>query len=103
MISWDKFGNKIWEYEPVEGLDFMADCYAMNIDDKDAIWFYYYTDFRVVQLSQSGKVSVWDCKLTGSSSLNVEYNNLLMAGGYDEDNFVWMEVLWNKIINKSNI
>jgi len=92
LISWDNKGEKVWEFEPTGDLDHMADCYAMNIDSDDKVWFYYYTEFKVIKLNEKNEFEVWDCDLSGSSSINIANNRILMADGYDGDDFQLFEI-----------
>lgn len=44
LIVWDELGNRRWESNhPI------CDCYAINIDEKEHLWFYYYTEFALVK------------------------------------------------------
>ncbi|KAB1158553.1 hypothetical protein F7018_08005 [Tenacibaculum aiptasiae] len=102
LICWNKNGQKIWEFKPTNGLDYMADCYAMNIDSDNNTWFYYYAEFPLVKLNNSKQIKFWNTDIRGSSSLNISGNKVLMADGYYEDNFILFEVKGNKLkkINK---
>lgn len=97
LICWNKDGSKIWEFEPIDELNYMADCYAMNIDSNNNIWFYYYTEFPLVKLDNAKQMKFWDTGIKGSSSLNISENNILMADGYDENNFIFLAVKENKL------
>lgn len=87
LISWDNHGNKTWEFQPVEGLNYMADCYAMNIDLKGNIWFCYYTEFPIVKLDKEKNIRFWHNEVAGSDSINVLGDRILMGEGYDNDGF----------------
>ena len=97
LICWNKNGQKIWEFEPTDGLDHMADCYAMNIDSDNNTWFYYYTEFPLVKLDNSKQIKFWNTDIGGSSSLNISDNKVLMTDGYDENNFILFEIKGNKL------
>lgn len=97
LVCWNKDGKKIWEFEPTNGLDYIADCYAMNIDSDDNTWFYYYTEFPLVKLNSSKQIEFWETKLRGSSSLNISKNMILMTEGYSGDNFILFEIKGKKL------
>jgi len=97
LICWNKIGDKIWEFEPIEGLEPMADCYAMNIDSDNNTWFYYYTEFPLVKLNSSRQIEFWENKAGGSSSINISGNRILMAEGYDGNNFELFEITGKKL------
>lgn len=97
LICWNDKGEKIWEFEAPDGLEHMADCYAMNIDSDNNTWFYYYTEFPLVKLTTSKQIEFWETNVGGSSSLNISGSNILMDNGYDKSNFVLFEVKENKL------
>ena len=97
LICWNKEGEKVWEFEPTNGLDHMSDCYAMNIDSENNTWFYYYTEFPLVKLNSSKQIKFWETKIGGSSSLNISDNKILMADGYDDNNFLLFEINGEKL------
>lgn len=103
LICWNKEGKKIWEFEPTDGLDHISDCYAMNIDLENNTWFYYYTEFPLVKLSDSKQIDFWGTKIEGSSSLNISDNKILMADGYDSNNFVLFEINGKKLKKSKKI
>ena len=43
----------------------ICDCYAMNIDEQDNVWYYYYPDFKLVCL-KSGEEKDWNPHISGS-------------------------------------
>lgn len=103
LICWNDKGEKIWEFEPINGLEHMADCYAMNIDSDNNTWFYYYTEFPLVKLNNSKQIEFWETKIEGSSSLNISDTKVLMDNGYDDNNFVLFEVKGDKLKKSKKI
>lgn len=97
LICWNKDGKKIWEFEPIDGLNYMADCYAMNIDSDNNIWFYYYTEFPLAKLDNSKQIKFWTTSIEGSSSLNISDKRILMGGAYGMNNFTLFEIKGNKL------
>ncbi|MDE5884348.1 MAG: hypothetical protein K2H29_04635 [Oscillospiraceae bacterium] len=45
LIIWDDAGQMIWDAEKYGILEY----YAMNIDDAENLWFYYYPDFHLIR------------------------------------------------------
>ena len=103
LICWNKDGQQIWEFEPIDGLDYMTDCYAMNIDADNNIWFYYYTDFPLVKLDNSKEIKFWNTDGRGSSSLNISDNKILMADGYRQNDFILFEIQGDKFMKTKKV
>lgn len=82
LILWDKTGSKLYEYSPVYPLDFMADCYALNVVSNQETWCYYYTDFPLVQIRNGEVVRSWNSAVSGSHGFAVCQNYILFQGGY---------------------
>lgn len=45
IIKWDGQGNILWKNKKYD----ICDCYVMTVDDRENLWFYYYTDFDLVK------------------------------------------------------
>jgi hypothetical protein len=45
LIVWSDVGVKLWENKKHK----IYDCYAINLGSHDELWFYFYTDFNLVQ------------------------------------------------------
>ncbi len=103
LICWSINGDKVWEFEPINGLDHMADCYAMNIDLENNVWFYYYSEFPIVKLNRERQIKFWESNISGSSSLNISNNKILMAGGYDDNDFTLFEINGNNLKRSKKI
>ena len=43
LVVWSKDGKVVWEAD--RGI---CDCYAVNIDDSERLWYYFYTEFELV-------------------------------------------------------
>ena len=50
-----KSGQKIWDYEPPEGFDPIADCYALNVSSS-GVWSHYYSDFPIAHINSDWHV-----------------------------------------------
>ena len=63
LVVWDKDGNIIWNAD-----DGIYDCYAMNIDDTERLWYYYYDKFELVCTDLNSK-KVYQPNIEGSRML----------------------------------
>lgn len=79
LVVWDSEGQRIWENKH----RFIMDCYAMNIDEQQNLWYYYYTDFDLVRTDFQGE-RVYRPGIKGISKfLLTKGNQLICDGGYD--------------------
>jgi hypothetical protein len=103
LVSYDLRGRVVWAFEPPDGLDAIADCYALNVAH-DAAWAYYYTDFPVVQV-QAGKVRAWKNQIGGANALAVDGRRLVLWGGYGDkqSRCVFQEIAGDSLVNSSEL
>jgi hypothetical protein len=88
LVAWDSAGNKVYEFEPRDGLDSICDCYALNVESEKDVWLYYYTEFPLVRLRRREIESVWKMPLGGSGAFAVSAGHALFRGGYkDQDTY----------------
>ncbi len=84
LIAWDAVGEKLYEFQPSGGLDSICDCYALNVESEEDVWFYYYTEFPLVHLRSYGIQSIWKMPLGGCHAFAIAGNHALFRGGYKE-------------------
>lgn len=84
LVAWDSAGNKLYEFEPRDGLDSICDCYALNVESEDDVWLYYYTAFPLVRLRRRQIESVWKIPLRGSDAFAVSAGHALFHCGYKD-------------------
>lgn len=84
LNCFNRCGELIWRFSAPEGLDEIADCYAMNVDG-DNVWLCYYTDFAFVRVDKNKKKHVWKNQVHGAHALAVDGDRVLLFGGYDKD------------------
>ena len=84
LVAWDSHGRKLYEYEPADGLDFISDCYALNVESDSNTWLYYYTEFPLVLLRDQRIESHWDIPVSGSRAFAVSNGLALFSGGYND-------------------
>jgi hypothetical protein len=88
LVAWDSAGNKVYEFQPRDGLDSICDCYALNVESEEDVWLYYYTEFPLVRLRRREIESVWKMPLGGSGAFAVSRGHALFCGGYkDRDTY----------------
>ena len=84
LVAWDQEGTKLYEFEPTNGLDFICDCYALNVSSDDDVWLYYYTEFPLVHLNSRCVRSSWKVPVSGSHAFAISQRYALFAGGYKQ-------------------
>jgi hypothetical protein len=80
IVVFDAAGAQRWAFEPREGAPDIADCYALNVDDREA-WACYYTDFPLVRIAD-GVMTSWKTELAGLRAFAVGQGRVLAVGGY---------------------
>jgi len=100
IIKWSQTGQKLWEDEKYS----ICDCYAINIDEQDNLWFYYYTDFNLVKTDYNSDI-VYTPNISGSHGflLSKSQTALLFHKGYGEKGFSMMKKTHNSLSNPSDI
>lgn len=93
LILWSKFGEKLYEYEPVGSLDYIFDCYALNVPNNNEAWFYYYSEFPLVKIQNQEITNIWSTNVGGSDGFAIWENFVLFRGGYsDHDQYALYEL-----------
>ncbi|MEM7111354.1 MAG: hypothetical protein AAF614_02910 [Chloroflexota bacterium] len=89
LVLWDGIGNKLYEYSPVGSLDYIIDCYALNVTSNQEVWCCYYTEFPLVRLQNQAVIANWNSRVSGSDGFAVWKDFVLFRGGYkDHDQYV---------------
>ena len=80
VIIWDENGNRIKEASRK-----IYDCYAMNIDDSNNIWYYYYDEFKLIK-DQGNHEFEYEPGIIGADIffISADEQTALFNGGYDE-------------------
>ena len=94
VCAWTMDGRIIWRSERE-----IDDCYAINIDENSNLWYYYYSDFRLIRTDFKTETE-YDPSVEGAESLAVAENGrfLIMDGGYDNsDTFYVCRISGNQI------
>jgi hypothetical protein len=80
VIVWDEMGNHI-----KEASHNIWDCYAMNIDDSNNIWYYYYDEFKLIK-DQGNHEFEYEPGIIGADIffISADEQTALFNGGYNE-------------------
>ena len=84
LVEWTLDGKKNYEFEPSDGLDYMADCYSLNIDLNEDVWCCYYTEFPIVRIKDRAIADYWESPVQGASRFTVSFPYVLFVGGYED-------------------
>jgi hypothetical protein len=88
LVAWDAAGNRLYDFQPNDGLDSICSCYALNVESEEDVWLYYYTEFPLVHLHGREINSVWKMALKGSRAFAISAGHALFCGGYkDRDTY----------------
>lgn len=80
LIVWDRQGREVWK----NGTYPIWDCYAMNLDDQENLWFYYYDEFNLVRTNFRSGDRVFKPRHDGMTDFLVTASGrgILTDGGY---------------------
>jgi hypothetical protein len=84
LVCYDRHGKKVWSFDPPNGFESMADCYALNVA-KSGVWACYYTEFPIVCIDSRWHFRGWVTDLRGVRAIAVSSEALLAYGGYGEN------------------
>ena len=100
LVVWNNTGQRIWQNEKYA----MYDCYAINIDEQENLWFYYYDDFNLVR-TDFKKDLVYHPEINGMNSfLLTKGNQILCDGGYNKHGqFIKMDILHDRLENTETV
>ena len=80
LVVWDRDGRIIWEADSD-----ICDCYALNIDNNERLWYYFYTEFELV-CTDLQKETVYQPDISGSCMfiLTDDGQSVIFDKGYDD-------------------
>jgi hypothetical protein len=90
LALWNKSGELLYEYTPSEGLDWMCDCYALNVVSNEEAWCYYYTQFPLVRICNQQIQAFWDCPVQGAGGFALWQDMVLFRGDYDNRDLYYL-------------
>ncbi len=91
LIVWDRNGQPIWKNKTYP----IWDCYAMNLDDQENLWFYYYSEFNLVRMNFRSGDRVFKPQRDGMTAflITASGRGILTDGGYgDHSQFHYYEL-----------
>jgi len=85
LAAWDADGECTYRFHPdAAGLDYICDCYALNVADDRETWLYYYNQFPLVLLRGRRIARYWHVPISGASAFAARGEHALFTGGYGE-------------------
>lgn len=78
LIVWNSDGEVKWKADRD-----ICDCYAVNVDDYNNLWYYYYTEFELVK-TDFLKEKVYKPQIEGASGflITADAGKVIFDGGY---------------------
>jgi hypothetical protein len=87
LVRFDAHGTPTYEFQPTAGLDWISDCYALNVESSEAVWFYYYTPFLLVRLRKDAIDGFWRTGVAGAQAFAVRGNLVVIHAGYQQNDW----------------
>lgn len=100
LVVWDCMGHRIWENEKY----WIMDCYAINVDEQENLWFYYYADDDLVWTNFEKDI-VYHPEIEGMTKfLITKGKQLLCDGGYNNHGqFHKIDILHDCLANMETV
>lgn len=95
LIAWHMDGSIKYRYEPIAGLDYICDCYALNVVSNHTSYCYYYTEFPLVKIKNHEIVDYWHVPISGSHAFAIYRNFALFLGDYQTQTTLFLLSLNN--------
>ncbi|MGE4158425.1 MAG: hypothetical protein AB7F75_04940 [Planctomycetota bacterium] len=95
LVAWTQTGEKLYDYIPGT-LDYISDCYSMNVESDDVTWIHYYTEFPLVKIRDFKIEAHWDIPNGGSKAFAIYKDFALMSGAYGEQSYSLLEIAKDK-------
>lgn len=85
LAAWDSSGECTYRFHPdLAGLDYICDCYALNVADDRETWLYYYNQFPLVLVRECRVSRYWNVPVAGAHAFAVRREHALFTGGYEQ-------------------
>ncbi|MFJ6572586.1 hypothetical protein ACIQNU_34765 [Streptomyces sp. NPDC091292] len=82
--QWSSTGEPVREYKPGPGLEYISDCYALNVATRST-WVCAYTRFDLVEMRRDGTARSWDNPVRGASGFAVRGERVVFYSPYGDD------------------
>ena len=94
LVAWNENGEIIWQANHD-----IYDCYAINIDEAENLWFYFYTDFNLVKTDfKTEKIYTPDISGANTFFLTNDSQYIIFDEGYQSHGkFVYAPITYEKI------
>lgn len=79
LVKYDLHGNILWQQEEFD----ICDCYALNVENSQSVWFYYYMDFKLIHLRGSDSIS-YQIPVKGMQNFALCEPWLIADNGYNQ-------------------
>lgn len=93
-------GEIIWKSDkPID------DCYAINIDENENIWYYYYSDFKLIKTDMKQE-KIYEPHIEGASAflISSDAKNIVFEAGYNnKNNFIIGKFQNEEIVELENL
>lgn len=80
LHRWDVNGQELYHYSPIGDLDYIFDCYAMNVDNEDSAWIFYDYQYPLVQIKDNKIVDYWHTSINSKHHICTWNNHVLVNG-----------------------
>ncbi|WP_430883351.1 hypothetical protein [Fusibacter sp. JL216-2] len=100
LRCWTLNGDTVYDYESVDYDHSISDCYAMNIDSQENVWFYFYTEFYLGKYS-NGTLNYYSIDVGGASVLAIDNQWLVTDAGYSNRNLLLLHEIRNDRVIKT--
>lgn len=92
LARFDAHGRQTYKFQPTAELDWISDCYALNVVGPDQVWFYYYTPFPLVRLRRDVIDRIWSPGVEGSRAFAVLGDRVVMHSGYGRQDWRFLRL-----------
>ena len=82
LVRFDDQGNPLYRFQPTAEIDWICDCYALNVESDDTVWLCYYTEFPLVRLRNGVVDGVWQPGIRGANAFAIRANRVVIHAGY---------------------
>lgn len=94
LVVWNENGEIIWQANHD-----IFDCYAINTDEAENLWFYFYTDFNLVKTDfKTEKIYTPDISGANAFFLTNDLQHIIFDKGYqNHGKYLYAPITYNKI------
>lgn len=94
LVVWNENGEIIWQADHN-----ICDCYAINTDEAENLWFYFYTDFNLVKTDfKTDKIYTPDISGADTFLLTNDSQHIIFDKGYqNHGKFVYAPITYKEI------